>query len=303
MCLIAESIYLCIIKLMLIMKKDQLKRKCIFGCEGKLSKEHIISNWITKEFPNSETHHSAGLLLQDENDKNLYTVDPNSIKQGNVRQVTVRSVCLECNNGWMSTIVNNSKESIRKLVNDEEIILTDEIKRYLASFAVLSCINYEQKELGSTEASVGQEDLAYLKDNLMPSKNWEVWIAKSSHPMFQNSFSGRATVLRRVGSNDTQNNAFDFYMCIDGLVIVVRYNRTHIPYNEIFRNISGALTNIWHLEESEKVFDNKRILSDNNLSDLFHLTRSIPGTIVPAGPNPIDIIEGLFGMKLFGDRK
>lgn len=114
------------------------RRKCIFcKFEGELSNEHIFPQWLLKKFDIYEdminTVHSAyGIKLSER--KHPYNKLVNGL------------VCENCNNGWMSDLEENAKNSLIILANQEQDYMSVlyENHKHIARWAIKTAmtLNY-----------------------------------------------------------------------------------------------------------------------------------------------------------------
>jgi hypothetical protein len=112
--------------------------ECAF-CEhtGKLSAEHVISQWLVELFPGP-----VDAQIYGDKGRNSKTFSQKSI------DYTAKVVCEQCNNGWMSDIESlHAKPSLTPLVTGKfDIPITPAIARSIAIFAfktavVIDCSN------------------------------------------------------------------------------------------------------------------------------------------------------------------
>lgn len=125
----------------------QITKKCIFCGMPANSEEHIFSNWLRSILPNNADHYTyykggenlveltgAALLSW------LFSSPILSTKrQGPVRNRRERVVCVECNTGWMSRIVNAGRPTVEKLVKGEALTLGPAEQEHLANWLALCC--------------------------------------------------------------------------------------------------------------------------------------------------------------------
>ncbi|NIC26537.1 hypothetical protein [Serratia plymuthica] len=113
-------------------------KKCIF-CdksppEVKITKEHVLPQWMKKSFPLSPDYAKNVLYVAetagiDPVERNMIGLSPFEMK--------VSRVCDKCNNGWMSRKLEEPlKTTLEKLITFKSIVLNNEEKELLALWAV-----------------------------------------------------------------------------------------------------------------------------------------------------------------------
>jgi hypothetical protein len=125
-------------------KRKNLKPpgKCIFCGERPLSKEHIWSDWLQQILPRqalraegtTEMFDTQGVLLP----------PTQRVIQGDVGTKKVKVVCIECNNTWMSRIVEEAKRYAPKLISGEQMQLDPVGQRAIANWIGLSALMANQ---------------------------------------------------------------------------------------------------------------------------------------------------------------
>lgn len=144
--------------------------RCIF-CEGyKLSKEHLLSDWLRELFPRSgDDTHTYGTLEYKPKPTMVHTV-----RQGHSGSRKVRTVCIRCNNEWMSQIDDAAKAVAIPLIKGEKCVVTEDIARILALWFSKTAIVGDS--IKPTKSIILQSERSHLMNDKTPPKNWEVWI-------------------------------------------------------------------------------------------------------------------------------
>lgn len=90
---------------------------CVF-CNGRKakSKEHIWPRWLQDEIGGTEKSVYQGV--------HLTPIFPKSIRTHSGESLVFGHVCNECNNGWMSTLENECKPILIKILTDRNAVLS-----------------------------------------------------------------------------------------------------------------------------------------------------------------------------------
>lgn len=153
--------------------------RCLFcGGEG-LSKGHVWPKWVRKLLPNDVSHHEQVF-------GQFYSFSPRlhgnpsfstRTRQGHAGSRRPRNTCVKCNTGWMSRIEDYAKHFAAPLMSGQPIFISPTAQFALASFFCLMAIRFE---LLGEDVATPEEERTWLRKNKVPSKNWQVWIAKFS---------------------------------------------------------------------------------------------------------------------------
>ena len=134
----------------------------------KMSKEHIWSDWLDEIIPKQSTR-TEGFT------PNIETNPHNWVSyQGDVGTKKVRIVCTDCNNGWMSQIVENAKPYARQLVNGERISLDEVGQVAMADWIALSALMADR--ITKSAHKLPESDIAAFYDHRGAPANWFVGI-------------------------------------------------------------------------------------------------------------------------------
>lgn len=153
---------------------------CLFcGMTGKLSGEHLWPAWMEEYFAKdssrrerSESRNTNG-AIQPRHDRTM---------QGGPWKTKVKAVCKKCNNGWVSDIEDDLKETLLSLGRDERIILDIVKQKQIAVWTLLKAMVVESRVPGLSDTrSFTSEECRKIWQNrdCIPS-NFYSWIVRSS---------------------------------------------------------------------------------------------------------------------------
>jgi len=109
-------------------------KKCLFcGRGGKMSKEHLWPKWAQEAIAPTQRGQRIRNSLHDGPGPAYKAWDQP------VFEATVKSVCLACNNGWMSEIEAGAKPYALPLMLGRSLALGQEAQHKLALWAYLKC--------------------------------------------------------------------------------------------------------------------------------------------------------------------
>lgn len=158
--------------------KQQQQPVCIFCQKRPLTKEHLWPDWLKSIIGKDDTtHHDRHLFNADFISDNLIVIEPNLIrKNGNSLNRTLKIVCEECNNTWMSKIEDKAKTILEALILNKPIKLDRKQQKMIVQWAVLRTIISEFTD-EKTRVVTAKERKEFYQTNEVPA-NWYVWIGK-----------------------------------------------------------------------------------------------------------------------------
>lgn len=145
-----------------------MRKKCIF-CQRddqKISKEHILPDWLNKLYGEDMTALNEGVR---DDGTILYSYTSKIFQQ------TVNIVCKSCNNGWMSEMENTAKPILTKMLKNKNIVLDKKSQIKIANWAMKTILvmNHnnpappERPIIPRSQYSKFYEDKSVSKDNLI----------------------------------------------------------------------------------------------------------------------------------------
>jgi hypothetical protein len=151
--------------------KPPLNRKCIFCDEPKkLTKEHLWSKWTRQLVSHDILKHEYAdhVFKMDGVDRSVRTYgwDP--------RNSTIKSVCHECNNGWMSSLDDAGKSVLSLLIKGEAAFLDVDSQKLIATWVAMKTMVGEFFD--PVKAAVPLSERQFLRDRRQPPDNWIIWI-------------------------------------------------------------------------------------------------------------------------------
>jgi hypothetical protein len=160
-------------------KKYSSSKTCIYCGALSGSEEHVFPEWLRNQFKGKGTlEHKVDID------------SPIRFKKGvKDLRITVRSVCVECNNGWMSKLQNDAKPLITELLHESTTTLDLAECKLLTSWAVMSAMCLESRNKREVWKYGELDHTLFFTKREIP-KNTDVWIcywANSPGP----SYDGR----------------------------------------------------------------------------------------------------------------
>jgi hypothetical protein len=156
---------------------------CVF-CGGlPLSGEHVFSDWMGKKGILTDRLRSNGRFkLQAEWSADKTVLEKISYFQATKAKVLnwqVRVPCVECNNGWMSAIVNDAALIVEKLVIGESFVLGEADRELLVRWITLTTIMGEFDD--PDFRGIPESDLKAFKATRRGLPNWTIIIGRQLH--------------------------------------------------------------------------------------------------------------------------
>lgn len=255
-------------------KKAQFRLTCIFcGSDKNITKEHLISDWISTEFKDERAIHYERPYRRNPDVSNTFIFDPKRVMQGPIGSIKSRCVCDRCNNTWMSVIVNEAKPYVRALVKRERVEVTSEIKMKLSSWVVLTALVAEhQGAYRNKYRAIAAQERTYMKEHKVPSGKWEIYIAQTNDPDLNRNLAFLNVTMRNEGDISEIPNAFFFYHALEKFIFFARYNNSIFDLKNLYR-IRGGLFKIWPIEDSQFPYREDVVLNQyqsNLFFEMFH---------------------------------
>jgi hypothetical protein len=134
---------------------------CVWCGGGRLSAEHVIPDWIGREFTRRALASSPDVAK---------VVGHNRLNRGgDVRiwnpsplTVTVRAVCRRCNNGWMAAMERETQPLLLRLFTGEAVVLHQAAQIQLASWAFKTAVVMDQ--IAETPSIPGPDAHTFYQD-------------------------------------------------------------------------------------------------------------------------------------------
>jgi hypothetical protein len=90
------------------------------------------------------------------------------------RNSTIKSVCHECNNGWMSSLDSAGKPVLSLLIKGEAAFLDADSQKLIATWVAMKTMVGEFFD--PVKAAVPLSERQFLRDRRQPPDNWIIWI-------------------------------------------------------------------------------------------------------------------------------
>lgn len=154
--------------------------RCIFCGGTGMSKEHIWSDWISGLLPRNNEHSEYwGSMHREGGSKEVkWTTPPtSSARQGSVLQRKVRKVCEQCNNGWMSRVVDRAKPQVERMILGTHFQLNRKDQTDLSAWIGITAVIQEFANRQGARRIL-PEDRRVLMNTEAPPLTWSIWVAK-----------------------------------------------------------------------------------------------------------------------------
>jgi hypothetical protein len=147
-----------------------MSKQCLFCAQTVSSSEHVWSDWILEEIRSA-----SRIRIRIGKHVDVWKADP---------EITVKCVCRQCNNTWMSDLENENRPHVRSMIQNLPTTLEPSVQRVLARWAVLKAMVIEaanRKRL----FFYGEADRKGIKppSSFIPIGTF-VWIGKLSTKQF-----------------------------------------------------------------------------------------------------------------------
>lgn len=157
------------------------KYKCIFcGSSKRLTKEHILPKWLRKYLPVND-HRSRHVVSSLDGVGKRGKLE----RPGTMFSQTLRIVCADCNNGWMSLLQQKAKPILSKLIKNEWPVLSQNDQAIMSTWAAMTTCVSEFSDQHT--ATIPQDHRSFIFQTKSVPQDWFVWIGrigKESTPLF-----------------------------------------------------------------------------------------------------------------------
>lgn len=147
--------------------------RCKFcGRIGRLTKEHIWPKWLHSSLPKMESNvHFTKFESEEPKIGKMHN-------RGDPHRQTLKIVCADCNNGWMSRLQISARPYLEPLVRGNITSLGIDGQITLASWAAMFAMVSEWDHPES--ARITQHHRTYLMKNNVVPPGWHTWLGKYS---------------------------------------------------------------------------------------------------------------------------
>lgn len=147
-------------------------RQCCFCSNPANSKEHYFSKWLKKEILNSDNRLPFNMTRHLVWGKDGIARKGKHFNQGHPVTRSVRSVCVQCNTGWMSRLQDRAKATLLPLATGVWPPMGSADYTALASWATMFTMSVDQVE--SSIARVSIEDRCRFREIEQPLQSWSI---------------------------------------------------------------------------------------------------------------------------------
>jgi hypothetical protein len=139
-------------------------RECHFCDNAADSKEHAWPKWLASRFGSSSSVLDVRIGDQAYVTRSKYPV------------VTVRSVCRECNNGWMSRLEDDARPALELLLGERNARLDVQEMHLVSAWALKTSMVFESVDRANADFYTRVEREAFRRFMAIPEYTW-IWVA------------------------------------------------------------------------------------------------------------------------------
>jgi hypothetical protein len=119
-------------------------KKCIFCDANANSEEHFWSQWMHTLLPQMDSPQHKRQRFDFHPKSGL--VEKITKRQGHVHTIRIRTVCKNCNNGWMNQLEQLARPLLTPLIQGDPVALDHEQTSVIARWAALKCMVVEHTD-------------------------------------------------------------------------------------------------------------------------------------------------------------
>lgn len=148
---------------------------CMF-CQlpKKMTDEHVWGEWVKEHLERTANKHTHANIFSPEPGK-LEPVDVR-IRAGDHIDSTVRTVCEDCNSGWLSGIQAVAKPFLIPLFNGESCVLDSRSVHVLSAWIAMATMTGEHFSREGRRIAITQSDRDWLMNRQSAPAGWAIWI-------------------------------------------------------------------------------------------------------------------------------
>lgn len=166
-------------------KLTQKAGTCIFCGGTRLTKQHVIPDWMSVHLTPSPYNQSlSNLSISSDLAEKISVIHPPEIliKNHNASfgQFKIRNVCLSCNGGWISRLEQASVDIFTKVLKGDDFIFEKRDAKKLAMAIVVITMMNEFTDPNKERRAIPAFHRKYLMDRLAVPPNWTIGIALMS---------------------------------------------------------------------------------------------------------------------------
>ena len=158
-------------------KGPAVPRACIF-CQqpGRMTKEHIWGDWLKAHIaPTMNKHNMQAVRI---NQPGQPTTGNTLLRAGDPLRSTVRVVCADCNNQWLSGIQSRAKPILIPLIKGDRTVLGIEAQQRVSAWCAMATMTAEFIDRDPNTIAVPQADRDWLRNNGTAPPGWRIWLAR-----------------------------------------------------------------------------------------------------------------------------
>lgn len=228
-------------------------RTCVF-CGGlPLTREHVYPQWLRqfsapRAYIEREGSHQAAfpqtVVRQNAKGKYVEVDEVRGNRTPNLHEVTVKSVCAACNNGWMSALENSVRGPLTKMANPPKPVphrLDARVKSLLAAWVHKCFLMYDQYRDPRDRVFV-DEDFVAFKNSQRPPRTARIYMGITNSPIstFAMWHETHLLVLDRDVDPQTalathRRNMASSHLGVQGVYFIQQYYKPDIPWTPAAR--------------------------------------------------------------------
>lgn len=282
-------------------------RTCVF-CGGlPLTREHVYPQWLQqfsapRAYIQREGSHQGPFpqTVVRQNAMGQYVVvdEVRGNRTPILHEVTVKSVCATCNNGWMSTLENSIRGPLKKMAdppNPVPHLVDAQTRTLLAAWAHKCFLMYDQYRDPRDRVFV-EEDFVAFKNSQRPPQTARIYMGITNSPISTFAMWHETHLLVLDLEADPQTalatysrNMASSHLGVQGVYFIQQYFKPDIPWTPAARRaIDLAAMAAAEATPARQIWPPKskpfhwppRLTSDEQLeyarTALFHIMNSLP---------------------------
>lgn len=174
--------------------------------EIRLSREHVIPRSLHDAVDRADDH----TFTQGTGPSVARLTYSDHRRPTSLMDVTVRTVCTDCNNGWMSALEVRANPVLRRLINGADSVTAEEADTVRLWAAKTAAVIEMAAGRGDDQAPIVAADLAAIRDGEVPAA-WVVTLTRLDESWRNHTHRGYAPIpLRRVVDQHERTERYHF---------------------------------------------------------------------------------------------
>jgi hypothetical protein len=140
-----------------------------------MTKEHIWGDWLKAHIPQAMNKHNMQAVRI--NRPGEQTTGNIFLRAGDPLRSTVKVVCADCNNQWLSVIQDRAKPFLIPIIKGKRMVLGADAQQRVSAWCAMATMTAEYIDRDPNTIAIPQSDRDWLRNNGTAPPGWRIWLA------------------------------------------------------------------------------------------------------------------------------